>query len=147
MGPPSSGGSTVGEALNILEQVPGYAADDRRGQLHYFLEASRVAFADRNAYLADPAFPRVPLADAAVGRLRRRSGGRRSRGGRERDRPARHLGGRAPAAARRSTPDPVDDAPHGGRRHGMVVSYTFTIESTGGNGIVVPGWGSCSTTS
>ncbi len=24
---------------------------------------------------------------------------------------------------------------------GMVVSYTFTIESTGGNGIVVPGWG------
>jgi gamma-glutamyltranspeptidase/glutathione hydrolase len=23
----------------------------------------------------------------------------------------------------------------------MVVSYTFTIESTGGNGIVVPGWG------
>jgi gamma-glutamyltranspeptidase/glutathione hydrolase len=26
-------------------------------------------------------------------------------------------------------------------RRGMVVSYTFTIESTGGNGIVVPGWG------
>ena len=24
---------------------------------------------------------------------------------------------------------------------GMVVTYTFTIESTGGNGIVVPGWG------
>ena len=23
----------------------------------------------------------------------------------------------------------------------MVVTYTFTIESTGGNGIVVPGWG------
>jgi gamma-glutamyltranspeptidase / glutathione hydrolase len=26
-------------------------------------------------------------------------------------------------------------------RHGFVVTYTFTIESTGGNGIVVPGWG------
>jgi gamma-glutamyltranspeptidase/glutathione hydrolase len=26
-------------------------------------------------------------------------------------------------------------------RHGTVVSYTFTIESTGGNGIVVPGYG------
>jgi gamma-glutamyltranspeptidase/glutathione hydrolase len=26
-------------------------------------------------------------------------------------------------------------------RRGNVVSYTFTIESTGGNGIVVPGWG------
>ena len=24
---------------------------------------------------------------------------------------------------------------------GMIVTYTFTIESTGGNGIVVPGWG------
>jgi len=26
-------------------------------------------------------------------------------------------------------------------KHGYVVSYTFTIESTGGNGIVVPGYG------
>ena len=26
-------------------------------------------------------------------------------------------------------------------KHGMAVAYTFTIESTGGNGIVVPGWG------
>ena len=26
-------------------------------------------------------------------------------------------------------------------KHGMAVSYTFTIESTGGNGLVVPGWG------
>jgi len=26
-------------------------------------------------------------------------------------------------------------------RAGNVVSYTFTIESTGGNGVVVPGWG------
>jgi gamma-glutamyltranspeptidase/glutathione hydrolase len=26
-------------------------------------------------------------------------------------------------------------------RSGTVVSYTYTIESTGGNGIVVPGWG------
>jgi gamma-glutamyltranspeptidase/glutathione hydrolase len=26
-------------------------------------------------------------------------------------------------------------------KRGFVVSYTFTIESTGGNGIVVPGWG------
>src|SRR5919106_1677918 len=52
MGPPSSGGSTTGEALNILE---GYRdlATDRTRALHLFLEASRFAFADRNAYLAD----------------------------------------------------------------------------------------------
>ena len=60
MGPPSSGGSTVGEALNILE---GYrrSARDRTRSLHRFLEASRYAFADRNAYLADPDFFDVPL--------------------------------------------------------------------------------------
>src|SRR5215218_6566627 len=46
MGPPSSGGSTVGEALNILEgfDVPSLA---REAALHYFLEASRFSFADR----------------------------------------------------------------------------------------------------
>ena len=61
MGPPSSGGSTVGEALNILE---GYRklASDRVRALHLMLEASRFTFADRNAYLADPDFFDVPLA-------------------------------------------------------------------------------------
>src|SRR5215208_5701208 len=60
MGPPSSGGSTVGEALNILE---GYdlAHLPREQALHLFLEASRYAFADRGAYLADPDFVQVPL--------------------------------------------------------------------------------------
>ena len=60
MGPPSSGGSTVGEALNILE---GYnlASMTREAALHYYLEASRYSFADRNAYLADPAYFDVPL--------------------------------------------------------------------------------------
>ena len=60
MGPPSSGGSTVGEALNILEGLP-LSARDRTRSLHYFLEASRYAFADRGAYLADPDFFDVPL--------------------------------------------------------------------------------------
>src|SRR4029453_16786945 len=60
MGPPSSGGSTVGEALNILE---GYdlSSRTRSAALHRYLEASRYSFADRNAYLADPAYFDVPL--------------------------------------------------------------------------------------
>src|ERR687888_796230 len=61
MGPPSSGGSTVGEALNILEGYP-LSGMSRVDALHYFLEASRYAFADRNAYLADPDYYDVPLA-------------------------------------------------------------------------------------
>ena len=61
MGPPSSGGSTVGEALNILE---GYdlSAMSREEALHFYLEASRLSFADRNAYLGDSDFVDVPLA-------------------------------------------------------------------------------------
>ena len=46
MAPPSSGGSTVGEALNILEGYQPLGAD-RTQALHRFLEASRYAFADR----------------------------------------------------------------------------------------------------
>ncbi len=60
MGPPSSGGSTVGEALNILEGYP-LSTMTREEALHYFHEASRYSFADRNAYLADPDFFDVPL--------------------------------------------------------------------------------------
>ena len=56
MGPPSSGGSTVGEALNLLERIPGYRQMSDVDKLHYFLEASRYAFADRNAFLADPRY-------------------------------------------------------------------------------------------
>nr|BFE86922.1 hypothetical protein GCM10020093_095230 [Planobispora longispora] len=42
MAPPSSGGSTVGEALNILEALP-------EAGVHEYLEASRLAFADRGS--------------------------------------------------------------------------------------------------
>jgi gamma-glutamyltranspeptidase / glutathione hydrolase len=148
MGPPSSGGSTVGEALNILE---GYrlSAADRTRALHLLLEASRFSFADRNAYLADPAFFDVPLdgllSDSFAAERRAL------------------IDERAAATSPVQPGDPYDNQDDRGRnrgasatvshphqstthlvvsdRKGTVVSYTFTIESTGGNGIVVPGWG------
>lgn len=51
--PSSAGGTTIGLALNVLE---GYDMDTlpRDEALHYYLEASRHAFADRNEYLGDP---------------------------------------------------------------------------------------------
>ena len=61
MAPPSSGGSTVGEALNIIEGVPGFGSLTRTRQYHWFLEASRYAFADRGRYVGDPAYVDVPL--------------------------------------------------------------------------------------
>jgi gamma-glutamyltranspeptidase/glutathione hydrolase len=61
MGPPSSGGLAVLQILAILERFPSESvtAEDERAA-HLFVEASRLAFADRNLYVADPAFVRVP---------------------------------------------------------------------------------------
>ncbi len=61
MGPPSSGAVAVQQMLGILEtrDLPrmGPGAD----AAHWFSEAGRLAFADRNLYLADPAFVGIPL--------------------------------------------------------------------------------------
>jgi gamma-glutamyltranspeptidase/glutathione hydrolase len=61
MPPASSGGITLGLALNILE---GYDLRKIRWhsaqELHLIAEAERRAFADRNAFLGDPDFARVP---------------------------------------------------------------------------------------
>ncbi|GAA4229759.1 gamma-glutamyltransferase [Actinomadura meridiana] len=60
MPPSSSGGSTVGEALGIL----GNFRLDRRDPvtaLHYYLEASKLAYADRGRYVGDADKIGVPL--------------------------------------------------------------------------------------
>jgi len=143
MGPPSSGGSTVGEALNILE---GYTLTpaNRTQALHLFLEASRFSFADRNAYLADPDYFDVPLAGLLSDGFaaERRALINPARAGTSPVAPGNpypyDTAGQAAATATQSettTHLTVSD------RSGTVVSYTFTIESTGGNGVVVPGWG------
>jgi len=60
MGPPSSGGSTIAEALNILEGFD-LSTSDRALALHRYLEASKLAFADRNRWIGDSDFASVPL--------------------------------------------------------------------------------------
>ncbi len=57
--PSSSGGTTVGEALNILERTDLSRASKAR-YLHRFIEASRIAFADRGRWVGDPSFEDVP---------------------------------------------------------------------------------------
>jgi gamma-glutamyltranspeptidase/glutathione hydrolase len=132
MGPPSSGGSTVGEALNILE---GYdlSSMTREGALHYYLEASRYSFADRNAFLADPAYYDVPLSVLL-----------------SKDYAAKRRALIKDTAAPGAVPPGDPFASEGAEttthlttsdKSGNVVSYTFTIESTGGSGLVVPGFG------
>lgn len=63
MGPPSSGAIAVLQMLGMLEQHK--MADmlpQSREAVHYFSEAGRLAFADRERYVADPGFVEVPVA-------------------------------------------------------------------------------------
>jgi gamma-glutamyltranspeptidase/glutathione hydrolase len=63
MPPPSSGGATLAEILNILEGYDlrplGYLSADH---IHLWTEAVKRAYADRNTYLADPDFVAQPTA-------------------------------------------------------------------------------------
>jgi gamma-glutamyltranspeptidase / glutathione hydrolase len=139
MGPPSSGGSTVGEILNILEGYP-MSTLAREQALHYFIEASRYAFADRGAFVADPGFVSVPLEKLLSDEF---AAQRRAK--------ITETAATSPVAP--GDPDAVPDGSASATRVGSttnltvsdrwgnVVDYTFTIEQTGGNGMVVPGYG------
>ena len=60
--PPSSGGSTLIEILNILEQFDvGSMEINSAPYVHLFTEAFKLGYADRERYLADTDFADVPL--------------------------------------------------------------------------------------
>jgi gamma-glutamyltranspeptidase/glutathione hydrolase len=63
MGPPSSGGIAVLSILGTLEHLDmaGNGPNTVRGW-HYFIEAQRLAYADRDMYVADDRFVQVPVA-------------------------------------------------------------------------------------
>ena len=145
---PSSGGVTVAEALNILE---GYdlKAMPRANAEHLYLEASRLAFADRNAYLADPEYVDAPVA----GLLSKEFAAER-RKQIDLKRAAADVAAGDPYLYQQDQSIPLRPQPRPMQREnahtthftvsdkdGNVVSYTFTIESWGGSGIVVPGYG------
>ena len=149
MAPSSSGGTTVGESLDILEQYD-LGAMKQRDALHHYLEATALAFADRAEYVGDPAYVDVPVDDLlsdtfAAERACRIDphhaaakpvppGDVTSYDG-DCATPDRD-GTTAPDTENLSTTHlTVTD------RWGNAVSYTLTIEQTGGSGIVVPGRG------
>jgi gamma-glutamyltranspeptidase / glutathione hydrolase len=148
MGPPSSGGSTVGEALNILERsdVAGMSSTQA---LHHYLESSALSFADRNAYLGDADVVDVPLAellsdgfaaeracaiDPASALTKPVAAG-------EPDGAYASTCEAATAGAAADTEGPSTTHLTVADRWGNVVSYTLTIEQTGGSGITVPARG------
>ena len=153
MPPSSSGGTTVGEALNILEQYDVAGMSDADA-LHHYLEASALSFADRAAYVGDPAYVDVPVRDLLSDRFAK-------------ERACEIDPDHAFNNADNPTVDPGDVDSYDGEcsdastrpnekpdtenvsttnltasdRWGNVAEYTLTIEQTGGSGIVVPGRG------
>ncbi|WP_194912775.1 gamma-glutamyltransferase [Catenulispora rubra] len=149
--PPSSGGTTVGEALNILSNFdvdPG----DQVQALHLYDEASKIAFADRNRWVGDANFNDVPteqLTSKVYGKDRAclisptstlaapvAPGNPFAPGG----------GTQCPSTAPTGTS--YADTEGLSTTHlvtadkwGDVVSYTLTIEQTGGSAMTVPGRG------
>ena len=136
----------MGEALNILE---GYSLSTmtREAALHRYIEASRYSFADRNAYVADPDYFDVPLKGllsddfAAVRRGLTTKTAAQSPVAPGDPYPYNGGGGGTAQAATTETRAGTTTHITTADAAGNVVSYTFTIESTGGAGMVVPGFG------
>ncbi|MER5526254.1 gamma-glutamyltransferase [Streptomyces sp. NPDC002677] len=141
--PSSSGGTTVGEALNILENTDLSKASEVQ-YLHHFIEASRISFADRGRWVGDPAFEDVPT----KGLLSQRYADER----------AKLISDDAVLTSPVAPGDPSKPGSTGtaapttyegentthltvADKWGNVVSYTLTIEQTGGSAITVPGRG------
>ncbi|MDQ3913935.1 MAG: gamma-glutamyltransferase [Actinomycetota bacterium] len=142
VGPPTSGGLLAIEMFNILKSfdVPSFEpfGPDR---LHYTAEAQKIAWADRDAYVADPDHVDVPtklLASEEYAAERAEEI--------ERDRAK----GYEPAERPRGpTPAPGHDEP--GAHHtthvsvvdedGNAVSVTCTVEFLFGSAVVAPGAG------
>ena len=60
MGPPSSGGVAVLQILGLVEHFDMASLGPTVDGFQALLEGSKLAFADRNLYLADPDYVRVP---------------------------------------------------------------------------------------
>jgi gamma-glutamyltranspeptidase/glutathione hydrolase len=148
MAPSSSGGTTVGMALNILSNF-NLGAESRVQALHHYLEATRLAFADRNRYIGDRRYVSVPLAQLlspAFGRQRACliNPAQALTSPVAPGNPFAGAGGCTPAGpAGDAAAYPETDTNHlvVADRFGDVASYTNTIEQLGGSGMVVPGRG------
>ena len=132
MPPPSSGGIAILQVLELIEPFDIWRDQpDSVRVLHLIAEASRLAFADRDRYVADPAFVPVPVAGLLVAGLYRRAP--HADVGRPQHGPS--APGLPPGYVERGTShiSIVD-------RWGNAVSFTTTIEASFGAQIMVRGF-------
>jgi gamma-glutamyltranspeptidase/glutathione hydrolase len=141
MGPPSSGGTTVYAILKQLERFD-MAALGRENPVAWHLlgESMRLAYADRELYLADPDHVRVPVAGLFdAGYLQQRS---------ELIQPGRamaNVSAGTPPGAMKLMPAETREVPSTSHfvavdREGNVASLTSTIEGPFGSGLTVNGY-------
>jgi gamma-glutamyltranspeptidase/glutathione hydrolase len=142
MGGSSGGGLTNTEALNILGRSD-LSKESKADYLHHFLEASKVAYADRNRWMGDPKFVDEPsrqlqsqrFADSRACLIKPNAVLPTPVAPGDPHHPQDCRAGTQPSQQREgpnTTHLTVSDAA------GNVVSYTLTIEQTGGSGMVVP---------
>jgi gamma-glutamyltranspeptidase / glutathione hydrolase len=140
--PPSSGAIGVLALLGILERTPfASARPGSSAAAHYFSEAGRLAYADRDQYVADPDFVAVP----AAGLIDRGYLARRARLVRPERSMVRALPGVPTGAPRALGADATAEA--AGTSHisvvdaqGNAIAMTTTIESQFGSRILVHGF-------
>ncbi|HEV2968750.1 MAG TPA: gamma-glutamyltransferase [Pirellulales bacterium] len=130
--PSSSGGTSLIEALNILECFDFDRDPTSPTNVHRTVEAMKRAYRDRARYLGDPLAAPIPdfLVDKAYARrLAATITGRAT--------PSRELAGDIPLAAesKETTHISVVD------KDRMAVSLTYTLENSYGSRVVVPGAG------
>src|SRR5262245_44772103 len=133
MPPSSSGGVVLIEMLNVLEGYKLNTQDDA-ARLHLMIEAMRRAYADRAAYLGDPAVVTAPLA-----RLMSKRYAAQLRAGinPERATPSHEIRSDIvlPREGENTTHFSVVD------RYGNAVSNTYTLNFSYGVGLVAEGTG------
>jgi gamma-glutamyltranspeptidase/glutathione hydrolase len=146
MAPPSSSGTTVGEALNILSHY-NLSSESRATALFHYLEASRLSYADRNAYVGDPRQVSVPtqqLLSPAFAATRQCLIG--STALTSPVAPGNPYPPYAACPSKSSTASATNEGLHTNNivtsdKWGDIVSYTNTINFFGGSGQTVPGYG------
>jgi gamma-glutamyltranspeptidase/glutathione hydrolase len=130
--PSSSGGTTLIEALNILECFELDRDPSSLTNVHRMVEAMKRAYRDRARYLGDPLATPIPdiLVDKAYAR-------RLAVTITDRATPSRELAGdiRLAAESKETTHVSVVDQDR------MAVSLTYTLENSYGSRVVVPGAG------
>jgi gamma-glutamyltranspeptidase/glutathione hydrolase len=138
--PPPASGVGLLELMGILERTDIGSRGPSDPQAWYlFAEASRLMYADRDRYVGDPAFVRVPVAgllDAAYIAARARLIGPLAGPA-----PAPGIPAGAAQAGRDATVEPTGTSHFIiGDRYGNVVSMTTTVESIFGTGRMVDGF-------